>query len=177
MLILGQPDKMHRDLRHIKGSTELSATSMRNLVIPDIQYVSNLVFSLCTSECLDQKQHTERSLLHCSPCSHFLLTQPQSEGLSHLCLMQPSDSQYLHQSYSLSPLALQHHNKTNTALYLLSGHLNRYMQHHSPEKENHCSMGKFKSPIINNNSNFNTSKGASVIQYNSFNMQLIHQKP
>jgi len=30
-------------------------------------------------------------------------------------------------------------------------------------------MGKFKSPIINHNSTSNTSKGASVIQYNSCN--------
>jgi len=28
-------------------------------------------------------------------------------------------------------------------------------------------MGKFKSPTINHNSTFNTSKRASVIQYNS----------
>ena len=53
MVIVGQPDKMHRDLRHGKGSSELSATSMRNLVIPDNRYISNLVFSLCTLECLD----------------------------------------------------------------------------------------------------------------------------
>ena len=30
-------------------------------------------------------------------------------------------------------------------------------------------MVKFKSPIINHNSTSNTSNGASVIQYNSFN--------
>jgi len=53
MLIIGQPDKMHRDLRNSKGSTELSATSMWILVSGDNQYVSNPVFSLCMSECLD----------------------------------------------------------------------------------------------------------------------------
>ena len=33
--------------------------------------------------------------------------------------------------------------------------------------QNHCSVGKFKSLIKNHNSNFDTSKGASEIQYNS----------
>jgi len=39
MLIIGQPDKMHRDLRNSTGSTELSATSMWILVSGDNQYV------------------------------------------------------------------------------------------------------------------------------------------
>jgi len=51
MLIIGQPDKMHRDLRNSKGSADLSATSMWILVSCDNQYVSNL--SLCMLECLD----------------------------------------------------------------------------------------------------------------------------
>jgi len=53
MLIIGQPDKMHRGLRNIEGSTELSTKSMWILVSGDNQYVSNPVFSLCVSECLD----------------------------------------------------------------------------------------------------------------------------
>jgi len=53
MLITGQPDEMHRDLRNSKGRTELSATSMWILVSRDNQYVSNLVFSICILECLD----------------------------------------------------------------------------------------------------------------------------
>jgi len=44
MLIIGQPDKIHRDLRNIKGSTDLSATSMWILVSHNNQYVSILVF-------------------------------------------------------------------------------------------------------------------------------------
>jgi len=49
MLIIGQPDKMHRDL-HSKGRTDLSATSMWILVSRDNQYVSNLGFhSVCWS--------------------------------------------------------------------------------------------------------------------------------
>ena len=48
MLIIGQHDKMHRDLRNSKGSTELSATSMWIMVSRDNQYVSNLGFhSVC----------------------------------------------------------------------------------------------------------------------------------
>ena len=46
MLIIAQTDKMHRDLRNSKGSTELSATSMWILVSRDNQYISNLVFTL-----------------------------------------------------------------------------------------------------------------------------------
>ena len=53
MLIIGQPDKMHRDLRNIKASTELSAMSMWTVVSGDTQYVSNLVFSLYTLESFD----------------------------------------------------------------------------------------------------------------------------
>jgi len=69
MLITGQPDKIHRDLRNIKGSTELAATSMWILVSRDNQYVSNLVFSLFMMECLDYTQDTTRSLFH-APSAH-----------------------------------------------------------------------------------------------------------
>jgi len=64
MLILGQPDKMHRDLRNSKGSTDLSAMSMWILVSRDSHNVSNPVFSLCMSECVVKLQYTARSLLH-----------------------------------------------------------------------------------------------------------------
>jgi len=52
MLILGQTDKMLRDLRNTKGSTQLSATSMWIVGSGDNHNVSNLVFSLCMSQCL-----------------------------------------------------------------------------------------------------------------------------
>ena len=54
----------------------------------------------------------------------------------------------------------------------LAPHTTHTFHNHSQRS----SMGEFKSPITNQNSVFNTCKGASVIQYNSFNMQLIHQK-
>jgi len=66
MLIIGQPDKMHRDLNS-KRSIDLSATSMWILVSHDNQYVSNLVFSLSMLESLDYTQDTARSLLHAPP--------------------------------------------------------------------------------------------------------------
>jgi len=44
MLIIEQHDKMCRDLRNSKGSTELSPMSMWILVSGDNQYISNLVF-------------------------------------------------------------------------------------------------------------------------------------
>jgi hypothetical protein len=48
MLIIGQPDKMLRDLRNSKGSRELSATSMEILVSGS--NVSNIMFSLSMLE-------------------------------------------------------------------------------------------------------------------------------
>jgi len=73
MLIVGQPDKMLRDLTNSKGSTELSATSMWILVSGDNYNVSNNVFSLCMSECLVKVRDTAMSLLHCSHSSHSCL--------------------------------------------------------------------------------------------------------
>ena len=133
MLIIGQNDKMHRALNS-KRSTELSAMSMWILVSHDNQYFSNLVFSLCMSDSLGYTQDTARSLFHCSRCSHFLLTQPQPEGLSHHCLMQPSYSHHLRKSCSLSPLALYIIIKPTLHFFLHSGHLNWYMHHHSPSQ-------------------------------------------
>jgi len=52
MLIIGQHDKMHRDLRNSKGSTELSATSMWIMVSRDNQCLESW-FSLCMLESLD----------------------------------------------------------------------------------------------------------------------------
>jgi hypothetical protein len=52
MLIIGQPDKMLKDLRNSKGSTELSAMSMWIVVSGDNHNESHLTFSLCMSQCL-----------------------------------------------------------------------------------------------------------------------------
>jgi hypothetical protein len=46
MLIIGQPDKMFRDLRNSKGSTQLSAMSMSTVVSGDNHNVLNTVFPL-----------------------------------------------------------------------------------------------------------------------------------
>ena len=127
MLIVGEL----RDLRNNKGIRDLTAVSLEILVSGVIHNVSYTVFSLSMLECLDWTQDTAWSLLHCSHSSHFLLRQLQPEGLSNHCLMQSSDSLYLHKSCFLSFLALQHQTKTNSALSLHSGHLNRYMHHHS----------------------------------------------
>ena len=51
MLITGQSDKMHTDLRNINGSTYMA---MWIVVRGDNQYVSNLVFSLYMSDTLDK---------------------------------------------------------------------------------------------------------------------------
>jgi len=50
MLIIGQPDKMHRDLRNSKGSTDLSGTSMWIVVSRDNQCFKSCVFTLYVGE-------------------------------------------------------------------------------------------------------------------------------
>ena len=62
MLIIGQPDAMLRDLRNRKGSTDLSATSLGILVTGENHNVSNLVFSLCMSQCLTKVQDSNDHL-------------------------------------------------------------------------------------------------------------------
>ena len=49
MLIIGEL----RDMRNNKGSRDLTALSLKILVSGVKHKVSNLVFSLCMSECLD----------------------------------------------------------------------------------------------------------------------------
>jgi len=117
MFIMGQPDIMLTDLRRSIQSRKLSALSMDILLSGNNHNVSNLMFSNCMSECLAKLQDTAMSLLHCSPSSYFLQRQPLPVGLQYHCLLQPSGSQYLHKSCSLSPLALQHHTKTNNAIF------------------------------------------------------------
>jgi hypothetical protein len=56
MLIIGQPDKMLRDLRNTKGSTDLSAMSMWIVGSIYNHNVSNLVSSVCMSQCLVKVQ-------------------------------------------------------------------------------------------------------------------------
>ena len=53
--------------------------------------------------------------------------------------------------------------KPTLHFFLHSGHLNRYMHRHSLAQAEPLLCGEIKSPIINHNSKFNTSKGASVI--------------
>jgi len=65
-----------RHLRNNKESRALTAVSMEILVSGVEHNASNLVFLLCMSASLAKVQDTARSLLHCSPCSHFLLRQP-----------------------------------------------------------------------------------------------------
>jgi len=52
MLIIGQLDKMLRDLRNSKLSTQLSAMSMWIVGCGDNYNVWNFVLSLCMSQCL-----------------------------------------------------------------------------------------------------------------------------
>jgi len=90
MLIIGELT----DLRNNKGSTDLTAMSLQIPVSGGKHNVLNLVFSLYVGELALDTRHSKVTA-SCSPCSHFLLTQPQPEGLLHHCLMQPSDLHYL----------------------------------------------------------------------------------
>jgi len=116
MLIIGQPD-MLRDLRNSKWSRQLSATLIKILVSGENHNLSNLVFSLCMSDCLAKVQDTAMSLFYCSPRQHFLMRPSQPVGLSCHIVMQPSGSQYIPKSCTLSPLPLKHHSKIKTALF------------------------------------------------------------
>jgi len=64
---------MLRELRNSKGSTELSATSMWNLISGDSHNVLNLVFSHCMTEHLVKVQDTAMSLFHSFHSSYFLM--------------------------------------------------------------------------------------------------------
>jgi len=68
MLIIGEL----RDLRNNKAIRDLTAVSLEILVSGVKHNVLYTVFSLSILECLDWTQDTAKSLLHCSPCSHFI---------------------------------------------------------------------------------------------------------
>jgi len=130
MLIIGQPDKMHRDLNS-KRSIDLSATSMRILVSHDNQYVSNLVFSLCMLESLDYTQDTARSLLHAPPaytsCWHnHNLNACHTTAQRSLQTVSNFTNPILYHHWLCSIII-----KPSMQFVLHSGHINRYMHHHS----------------------------------------------
>jgi len=75
MLITEQPDKMLRDLRNTKGSTQLSAMSIQILFSGDNRNVLKLVVSHCMSQISVKVPDTARPLLHCSRFKHLLLRQ------------------------------------------------------------------------------------------------------
>ena len=130
MIITGRPDKMFRDVRNSKGSRELSATLMEILISGDNHNVSNLVFSLCMSECLAKLQDTAMSLLHCSPSQNFLQRQLSLLGLSYHFVMQSSFSTFKQpvlRHLWLCSIIL----KPTLHLFMQSDHLNWNIQHHS----------------------------------------------
>jgi len=104
------------------------------------------------------------SLLHSFSSPHQLQRQSAPTGLSDHCLMQRSGGQYILKScYHLWICSLR---LTPTLQFFLqSGHLNWYMQQHSLAQGEPLLSGKPKSPLTNCNSNFNTTKGASKIQF------------
>jgi len=76
MLITGQPNKMFRDIRNSKRSKEISAKLMAILVSGENHNLSNLVSSLCVSDCLAKLWDTAMSLFRCFCRLHFLWRQP-----------------------------------------------------------------------------------------------------
>jgi hypothetical protein len=105
MLMIGKPDKLLRDLTNSKGSRDLSATSLDILVSGENHNISNLVFSVCMSECLAKVQDTAMSLLQCSLSPHFLHRQLSPVGLSYHFIMQLSSCQYIRKSCSILRVA------------------------------------------------------------------------
>jgi len=90
---------------------------MEDLVCGENHNISKLVFSLCMLDCFAKFQDTAMSLFYCSPRQHFLMRPSQPVGLSCHIVMQPSGSQYIPKSCTLSPLPLKHHSKIKTALF------------------------------------------------------------
>jgi len=133
-MLIGQPDKMFRDVRNSKRSRELSATLMEILVIGENYNVLILVFSLCILECFASLQDTAMSLLHCSPSQNFLYRQLSLLGLSYHFVMQSSVSTFkkpIPQHLWFCNIIL----KPKLYFFLQSDHLNWYTQHHSLAKE------------------------------------------
>ena len=95
IIIIPRPDEVFRDVRNSKRGRELSATLMQILITGENHNVSNLVFSVCMSECLAKLQDTAMSRLHCSPSQNFLQRQSSLLGLPYHFLMQSTDSHYL----------------------------------------------------------------------------------
>jgi hypothetical protein len=146
MLIIGQPDKMLRDLRHTKGSTQLYAMSMWIVGSADNHNVSDLVFSLCMSV-LGQVQDTSRSLLYYSHSSHFCWSNHQLKACQ-------TTSSIDFQAFSnFASLVLYHpwlcSNILKPTLYffLYSGHLNWYMHNHSLAQAEPPLLGGNLSPL------------------------------
>jgi hypothetical protein len=108
------------DPRNSKRRRDQSATSMEILVSGENHKVSNAVFSICRAECLASVQDTATSLFHCSPYPLLLQKQPSPVGLSYHCLMQPSGSQCLHKSCSLSLMVCSNIQKPTARFFFCS---------------------------------------------------------
>jgi hypothetical protein len=129
MLIIGQPDKMLKDLRNSKGSTQLSAMSMW-IVGSGENHVLNLVFSLCMSLCLVKVEDTASFI---APTAHTCCCSNHHLQPCH------TTSSYGFQAFSnftqtlFSTTAWLCSNILKPTLYFLFFicHLNRYMHHHS----------------------------------------------
>ena len=179
--LIRQPDKMFRDVRNSKRGRELSATLMEILISGE-NHVSNLVFSVCMSgescfkSCVFSLYvRVLGQVTRYSNVTASLLPQPKllAEAIITFRLVIPHPNAEYRPSVSSNKLVLHHLElwsiilKTTLHLFMQSDHLNWYMQHHS--------LAESTPPIINHNSTFNTSQGASEIKHSSFNMELILQ--
>ena len=107
MLIIGQPEKMLTELKKVNeaGSYLLRQWTVWSMVI--IIVSKSCVFTLYVGVLGQGTTYSNVTASLLPPSSpHLLLWQPSPVGLSHHCLIQPSGSQYLHKSCSLSPVAL-----------------------------------------------------------------------
>ena len=117
----------------------------------------NLVFPYCTSEHLPKVPDTAKSMLHCSPSSHFDNNHPLAcHTTAESAFTGSVPSQIL---LSITPGLVA----TILTIFFKSGHLKWYLHHHSKCMDSPCFMGKFKSPTKHHNSNFNTAEKYSTI--------------
>jgi len=104
MLIIWLPEKMHRDKRNSKGSTELSATSMQ--ILDSGIYVSETY--VCILHIRALAQGTRHSNVNASfpPQPTHLAEATDTYKLAIPLLNQPSRGLYFHKSCSLSHVGL-----------------------------------------------------------------------
>ena len=131
MLIIGQPDKMLKDLRNSKGSTQLSAMSIWIVGSGDIIMFRIFCFhSVCHSAWSRYEIQQGRNFI--APTAHTSCWGKHNLKACHTTSSYGFQARSTFTNIFLYPTWLYTNIlKPTLHLFLHSGHLNRYMHHHS----------------------------------------------